>query len=62
MRFQQPIEINERMENVLPLIETGKYLTRSHSEEISVFIPTILRIVAVLCERGHATQTVRNEN
>jgi biotin operon repressor len=53
MRYQQTIEIHERIETVLSLIETGEYSTPALAEEVGVSIPTISRIVAALRERGH---------
>jgi len=62
MRYQQAIEIHQRIETVLRLIETGKYSTATLAEEIGVSIPTISRIVAALRERGHDIQAERNGN
>jgi len=59
MRYQQAIEIHDRIEVVLRLIETGKYSTPALAEEVGVSIPTISRIVAALRERGHAIQAER---
>jgi transposase len=53
MRYQQTIEIHERIATVLRLIETGEYSTPALAEEVGVSIPTISRIVAALRERGH---------
>ena len=53
MRYQQTIEIHERIETVLRLIETGDYSTPALADEVGVSIPTISRIVAALRERGH---------
>lgn len=59
MRYQQSIEIHERIESVLHLIETGEYSTPALAEEVGVSIPTISRIVATLRERGHEIQAER---
>lgn len=59
MRYQQAIEIHERIETVLHLIETGEYSTPALAEEVGVSIPTISRIVAALRERGHDIQAER---
>lgn len=61
MRYQQAIEIHERMENVLRLIKTGEYSTASLAEEVGVSIPTISRIVAALREQGHDIQAERTD-
>lgn len=60
MRYQQAIEIHERLETVLHLIETGEYSTPALADEVGVSIPTISRIVATLRQRGydiHAKRT-----
>lgn len=59
MRYQQTIEIHDRIETVLRLIETGEYSTPALAEEVGVSIPTISRIVAALRERGHDIQAER---
>lgn len=61
MRYQQTIEIHERIETVLHLIETGEYSTPALAEEVGVSIPTISRIVAALRQRGHDIQAERTE-
>lgn len=53
MRYQQSLEIHERIETVLRLIETGEHSTPSLAEQVGVSIPTISRIVATLREQGH---------
>jgi len=62
MRYQQTIEIHERIETVLHLIETGEYSTPALAEEVGVSIPTISRIVAALRERGHVIHAERTRN
>lgn len=59
MRYQQTIEIHERIEAVLRLIETGEYSTPALAEEVGVSIPTISRIVAALREQGHEIHSER---
>lgn len=59
MRYQQSLEIHDRLEAVLQLIETGEYSTPVLAKEIGVSVPTISRIVAALRERGHDIQAER---
>jgi transposase len=59
MRYQQTIEIHERIEEVFRLIETGEYSTPALAEKVGVSVPTISKIVAALRERGHAIQAER---
>ena len=53
MRYKHTQEITERIEEVLRLIETGKYSTPALAKEVGVSIPTVSRIVAALKARGH---------
>jgi biotin operon repressor len=59
MRYKHSLEIHERIEIVLRLIETGRYSTPALAEQVGVSIPTISRIVAALRERGHDIQAER---
>lgn len=59
MRYQQSLEIHDRLEAVLQLIETGEYSTPALAKQIGVSVPTISRIVAALRERGHDIQAER---
>jgi len=58
-RYQQTLEIHERLEAVLRLIKTGRYSTPALAEEVGVSIPTISRLVAALREQGHDIQAER---
>ena len=62
MRYQQTLEIHQRLETVLQLIGTGKYSTPALAETVGVSIPTISRIVAALRARGHIIQAERHDN
>ena len=59
MRYQQTIEIHQRLEAVLRLVRTGKYSTPALAETVGVSIPTISRIVAALREQGHDIRAER---
>ncbi len=59
MRYQQSLEIHDRLEAVRELIETGRYSTPALAKEVGVSVPTISRIVAALRERGHDIQAER---
>jgi len=61
MRYQQSLEIHDRLEAVLQLIETGQYSTPALAKEMGVSVPTISRIVAALRERGHNIRAERND-
>ncbi len=53
MRYQRSLEIEQRLQAVLTLIQSGRYSTPGLAEELGVSIPTISRCVEVLRERGH---------
>lgn len=59
MRYQRSLEIENRLESVLNLIQTGGFSTRGLAEEVGVSIPTISRSVEALRERGYDIQAVR---
>lgn len=59
MRYQQTLQIHQRLEDVLQLVRTGQYSTPALAEKVGVSIPTISRIVAALRERGHDIQAER---
>ena len=62
MRYQHSLEIHERIEFVLALIETGRYSTPALAQEVGVSIPTISRIVAALRERGYDIHAEKHGN
>ncbi len=59
MRYQQTLEIHQRLETVLELIGTGRFSTPALAAEVGVSIPTISRIVAALREQGHNIRAER---
>jgi biotin operon repressor len=59
MRYQQTLEIHQRLETVLRLIRTGNFSTPALAETVGVSIPTISRIVAALREQGHDIRAER---
>ena len=61
MRYQHSLEIHERIEVVLRLIETGQFSTPALAKKVGVSIPTISRIVAALREKGHDIQAERTK-
>ena len=62
MFYQHSLEIQDRLETVLVLIETGRYSTPALAREVGVSIPTVSRIVAALCEKGHEIRATRKGN
>jgi biotin operon repressor len=62
MRYQQTIEIHQRLETVLQLVRTGEYSTPQLAESLGVSIPTISRIVAALRQQGHDIRAQRTKD
>lgn len=62
MFYQHSLEIQERLETVLVLIETGRYSTPALAKEVGVSIPTVSRMVAALREKGHEIRATRKGN
>ena len=61
MRYQRSLEIEQRLQSVLELIQSGVYSTAGLAAEVGVSIPTISRCVEALRERGHDIRAVRGE-
>jgi predicted DNA-binding transcriptional regulator YafY len=59
MLYKRSQEIERRLDQVLHLIQTGRYSTPTLAEAVGVSIPTISRCVTALRERGH---DIRAEN
>jgi biotin operon repressor len=61
VRYQQTIQIHQRLETVLRLVRTGEYSTPALAEAVGVSIPTISRVVAALREQGHDIRSERTK-
>ena len=59
MRYQRSLEIEQRLQTVLELIQAGRYSTPGLAAEVGVSIPTISRCVEALRERGHDIRAIR---
>ncbi len=53
MLYERSLTIENRLQTVLQLIETGEYATPDLAEEVGVSIPTISRDVTALRQRGY---------
>jgi biotin operon repressor len=62
MLYQHSLEIQERLETVLGLIESGQFSTPALAREVGVSIPTVSRTVAALRERGHDIRARKEGN
>jgi predicted DNA-binding transcriptional regulator YafY len=61
MRYQRSLEIEQRLQTVLELIQSGRFSARGLADQVRVSIPTISRCVEALRERGHEIRAVRGE-
>ncbi len=62
MLYQRSLEIEQRLQTVLKLVETGRYSTPLIAEELGVSIPTVSRDLTALRERGHEISSQRMDN
>jgi biotin operon repressor len=60
VQYQRSLEIEQRLEKVLRLIQLGSYSTPSLASEIGVSIPTISRCIQALRERGNEIRTEKD--
>ena len=56
MLYERSRQIEERLDRVLHMIDTGEYSTPRMATELGVSIPTISRCVTALRERGNDIQ------
>jgi biotin operon repressor len=61
MPFERTLEIERRLDEVLRLIQTGRFSTPTLAEEVGVSIPTISRCVTALRARGHEIRAQRQD-
>ena len=59
MLYERSLTIENRLQTVLRLIETGDYSTPELAETVGVSIPTISRDVTALRQRGHNIRAER---
>lgn len=59
MPYQRSLEIENRLQTVLNLVETGKFSTPLLAKKLGVSIPTVSRDVNALRERGHNVLSCR---
>lgn len=59
MLYRRSMEIEDRLQAVLTLIQAGGFSTPGIAAELGVSIPTVSRVVSALRERGHRIRSVR---
>lgn len=59
MHYQRSHDIEQRLQTVLSLVQTGDYSTPLLAKKLGVSIPTVSRDVTALRERGHNIRSRR---
>jgi len=60
MRYKRYQDIEQRLEELLRLIRSGRQTTRTLAYELRVSRPTVSRDIGALRERGYAIRAVRD--
>ena len=53
MHFEKSLQIEQRLCELLELIQSGHYSTPELAERVGVSVPTVSRSIQALRERGH---------
>lgn len=53
MRYEKSLQIEQRLSELLELIQSGQYSTPELADRVGVSVPTVSRSIQVLRERGH---------
>ena len=53
MRYEKSLQIEQRLSELLELIQSGQYSTPELAEKVGVSVPTVSRSIQALRERGH---------
>ena len=61
MHYAQSMAIQDRMAQVLELIQLGGYSTPLLARELAVSVPTISRTIQTLRSMGHQIQAVKRD-
>lgn len=62
MLYQRSREIEQRLDTVLRLIQSGRFSTPMLADELGVSIPTVSRCVSALRERGYDIRSEKHAN
>jgi biotin operon repressor len=62
MLYQRSRQIEDRLDALLKLIETGRYSTPALAAALNISIPTVSRGIDALRGRGYAIRTVHEHN
>lgn len=61
MLYERSLTIEKRLQNVLELVQAGRYSTPALAEKLGVSVPTVSRDVTALRERGHDIRAERRD-
>ena len=53
MHYEKSLQIEQRLSELLELIQSGRYSTPELAERVGVSVPTVSRSIQALRERGH---------
>lgn len=53
MHYEKSLQIEQRLSELLELIQSGQYSTPELAERVGVSVPTVSRSIQALRERGH---------
>jgi len=53
MHYEKSLQIEQRLSDLLELIQSGQYSTPELAERVGVSVPTVSRSIQALRERGH---------
>jgi biotin operon repressor len=59
MMYERSLEIGRRLDELLGLIRTGRYSTRTLAAKLRVSAPTISRDITALRQRGYEIRAVK---
>ena len=62
MHYEKSLQIEQRLSELLNLIQCGKYSTPDLAERVGVSIPTVSRSIQALRERGHEIIAEKSED
>ncbi len=61
MLYERSLTIEKRLQDVLELVQVGRYSTPALAEKLGVSVPTVSRDVTALRERGHDIRAERRD-
>jgi biotin operon repressor len=59
--YQRAIEIQQRLDAVLELVQAGQYSTPQIADEVEVSTATVSRCIDALRKQGHSIESVKTD-